>query len=856
MCEKIQDFGQKIGGARKDMYLVAKEYAEKFTTAASVETLTCAKSLGALVKLPNLESLTNANAISADAARAVLAIWRSIDRRPSASPYRVNRWAQTTAPKLANIAALLSGAPVDDETRTLPEFRVLEAAEWPAVAFSFGKYTVKYYSASFCMSREYKERYLRIVSGGYYKGTSSTKTADIVTQLRALTAADTASRAEGPALAASRNRADRWFVHPEGKKEICIKLLPEGIDRAEVRRVLTEERAVLLESYRLIKKVPKLRRDWNRPRVGQDWRKGIDVTAETYAAVLPFRGVEFGNWVNQTERAALLNSAFDGFHDLAQLLNIAPAAVTLRGSLAFAFASRGIPGAAAHYECGHKVINLTKKNGAGCMAHEWFHAVDHFAAGGGANSFASEGRGGGAIAFYGNALYEAIKNTDFYKRSENHAFCTGSPYWTKPRELAARGFEGVVAFLLKRAGMCSDFLVNCLSMDEFTAADSLHRSDIYPYPTEQEAASLAPYYFQLLQFVFGVESCRIDSETAAEIENHRQTAEREREEAEARRKAKEQAEREARAAVAAQEAERNREQVEAKAKEVVAEIGADWYHIFESGQKFYAVGMSEEFAFVVYASTRTAFRIITDNKRMKKAYRPAHVCYFQVKPEADIRAEIEKQGRYVFAPCNAELYDLFRLSSTSTFADFCKTYAKEIEKEREERKKVVQERAKEEKVANIKADQKKAEKRTQSAENDAPHEALRLETMKNGVFVSGSTRATYYNRRQIKAHGATWNKEAQRWEATEPEAVARLRAWFGLNDQTTAETEPTAVENETPAADLAALEQIRNRMEAPQSLVNVSYSTCAESQNTDEPTATAKPSPLSLDEIQDHKAVG
>lgn len=49
-----------------------------------------------------------------------------------------------------------------------------------------------------------------------------------------------------------------------------------------------------------------------------------------------------------------------------------------------------------------------------------------------------------------------------------------------------------------------------------------------------------------------------------------------------------------------------------------------------------------------------------------------------------------------------------------------------------------------------------------------------------GVAVTGDSRATYKARRDIKAHGAKWNKEAKQWEAHSPEAVAALREWFGL----------------------------------------------------------------------------
>lgn len=61
----------------------------------------------------------------------------------------------------------------------------------------------------------------------------------------------------------------------------------------------------------------------------------------------------------------------------------------------------------------------------------------------------------------------------------------------------------------------------------------------------------------------------------------------------------------------------------------------------------------------------------------------------------------------------------------------------------------------------------------------APAEGLRLEEIPGGVaVVADDWKTTYFNKRYIKAHGAHWNKQAKRWEATDPADVLRLRAWF------------------------------------------------------------------------------
>lgn len=114
-------------------------------------------------------------------------------------------------------------------------------------------------------------------------------------------------------------------------------------------------------------------------RVGAERRTG-DARDSDFTDVFGFRGVEFGNWNNQQERQELLNDAYDGLLDLAEVMNVPPRAISLNGELALAFGARGhgLSGARAHYELDKVVINLTKMNGAGSLAHEWFHALDHY----------------------------------------------------------------------------------------------------------------------------------------------------------------------------------------------------------------------------------------------------------------------------------------------------------------------------------------------------------------------------------------------------------------------------------------------------------------------------------------------
>ena len=82
----------------------------------------------------------------------------------------------------------------------------------------------------------------------------------------------------------------------------------------------------------------------------------------------------------------------------------------------------------------------------------------------------------------------------------------------------------------------------------------------------------------------------------------------------------------------------------------------------------------------------------------------------------------------------------------------------------------------------------------------APAEGLELVEIAGGVAVVGDQRTTYKNRKQIKAHGARWNKEAQQWQATTPEAVSQLREWFGMTEQSEAETAQDSAQSEKATA--------------------------------------------------------
>lgn len=125
-------------------------------------------------------------------------------------------------------------------------------------------------------------------------------------------------------------------------------------------------------------KVPRLEQF---ERTGPDYLHGGHATSYQYLNELKFRAGEFGHWVGDKERQINLDMAYQAFHDLAFVLGIAVSGVSFDGILAIAFGSRGKGGsnaAAAHYETDRKVINLTKMKGAGFTGHEWGHGLDDY----------------------------------------------------------------------------------------------------------------------------------------------------------------------------------------------------------------------------------------------------------------------------------------------------------------------------------------------------------------------------------------------------------------------------------------------------------------------------------------------
>jgi hypothetical protein len=113
-------------------------------------------------------------------------------------------------------------------------------------------------------------------------------------------------------------------------------------------------------------------------REGSDYRHDHNAEGQDFINTFGFKGGEYGNWMSQLDRQGSLDMGFDALKDLAAALKISDRDISYQGELSIAFGARGSGNAVAHYEPMRQVINLTKLRGAGSLAHEWWHGLDDF----------------------------------------------------------------------------------------------------------------------------------------------------------------------------------------------------------------------------------------------------------------------------------------------------------------------------------------------------------------------------------------------------------------------------------------------------------------------------------------------
>lgn len=491
--ERIEDFGEKILGARKDMW---GKYRAAMTSElpADVRSIT----LSQYFPEPNYEAAI-AKGITTEQLAIVKALRDSLPVKPQ-RPSRAAQWAEglkaarETANHVLQHPEMVNLFKETDKTDAIHN-RVAFYLELGYPAFTKAKeYSLR--PGNFLMfngQRFNEPQKIYLLERGYKRVAGSQNRAEMVALARKMLA-QSAAPAKAPTKLDVYQRRDTGEIII-GKKIATGKFidLKGGFERVkDAFDFLTKNQAHLEALLAEKRKIYPVRRDTNAPRVGKEYRPaGTVITPERFSQEFGFRGVQFGNWVEQERRAQDLNNAYDALLDMADIIRIPARAVSLDGTLGLAFGARGKANELAHYERGHVVINLNKKNGAGSLGHEWWHALDnYFSRQDGQNEMTSENpKANSALRPEMKEAYQgvltAIMDT-FYGRSKNLDALRSKPYWSTRTEMTARAFESYLIYKAKQEGHSNDYLANIVNPEAY-----LGGKERFPYPTDTEMPAIA-----------------------------------------------------------------------------------------------------------------------------------------------------------------------------------------------------------------------------------------------------------------------------------------------------------------------------------------------------------------------------
>ncbi|EGV5524288.1 hypothetical protein JF639_003618 [Salmonella enterica] len=508
--EKIDDFGEVIHGAVKHRRAALAESMKEEKTAEDYHTQPFSK----LFPKPDYEKMAGEG--TDNKTLAMLALLRNMIPAKPRVPHRLNRWAKQVEEVRDTAGQLLDGTlPADkfiDRIRKEKGSHYSEIVNtWemlhrlsPAQLEQAAGYRVKTHAYSMFGGKEYSPP--KVIHTLENENGRSVLDSEDLNDLNKKAKAYFDQQAASPKSADSKTKLDIYQNRRTGEIFIAygknktslqggFKTVAEARDYAKTRR------AELLEKLNKLREQSReeQRNASNRDRTGPVRHEG-NITPEAFSDAFGFRGVQFGNYVEGPRRQSDLNRAYDSLMDMADVLKVPAKALSLNGRLGLAFGARGKGGknaAAAHYEPGQVAINLTKGNGAGSLAHEWFHALDNYF---GQHDIAKDGNVVSGDNFMtgwnGNApgehpvrrevhdafkdVVRAISKSGMAERSRRLDDVRSKPYWSTDIEMAARAFERYVQDKAKSAGVENDFLVNIRKADDHGSPDT------YAYPTEAE----------------------------------------------------------------------------------------------------------------------------------------------------------------------------------------------------------------------------------------------------------------------------------------------------------------------------------------------------------------------------------
>lgn len=510
-AEQFQDYGEKIGGAKKDLYQLLDRAADK-------ETLKT-EPLSKAFPRPDFAKLIKNGDLTENAARFLSFVYDQIPAKPRKA-YKVDRWVNQVQGVIDTFRTALDSKGdtafqtlvIDKATPLLRQALEinnawLDATGFPETARSMQGYEIKHFNQWKDMKGEAMSPVYSVVKDGRILGDYQT----------AVAAAEALKqRLDEPSKTTFniyQNR-DTKEIYIGKKGASGIVKLAGGFESVKDAREHLKTHAEELEQAWENKKYRQgieRKSSEEEIRIAKDWREGKDIaTTKDFAEAFGFKGVEFGNWVKQgaskNERQEAINSAYDALMDLSELLDVPPKALSLNGELSLALGARGGGQASSHYEPTKVVINLTKTRGKGSLAHEWWHGLDNYF------SRMRDDKGGMVTddprvrkivegktvsddtrvrkelldAYKG--IVDAIRSTEMVQRSRNMDSTRSTAYWSTMPEITARAFENYVIDKLAGKKQQNDYLANFRDMGDWakTGLDP----DAFPYPTKDEAPKI------------------------------------------------------------------------------------------------------------------------------------------------------------------------------------------------------------------------------------------------------------------------------------------------------------------------------------------------------------------------------
>jgi hypothetical protein len=197
-------------------------------------------------------------------------------------------------------------------------------------------------------------------------------------------------------------------------------------------------------------------------RNGDSHRDGADVSFTDIVKMFGFKTAVIGKWVTKDEQQIAANLFFDALCDLMDILQVPEQVVSLNGHLSLGFGIGGQKHSSAHYDAQKRQLCLAKNAGGGALAHEWFHAFDHYIS---VKMFTDSER----LCFASqlwledneiiehpinhllNDCFKCLFLTEdgenpnpYVKQSALADKTLGCYYYAQPQEMAARAFEAIV----------------------------------------------------------------------------------------------------------------------------------------------------------------------------------------------------------------------------------------------------------------------------------------------------------------------------------------------------------------------------------------------------------------------------